>query len=128
MARLRYDGQTPRECLRYTVLCYLDWLRQKLGTDELPQELNTPPAREFLNTEDSVLKSYHFSGGFVLDITSLPEKGMWAARIREPDSERDGKKAQLGRFFVTETALRIDGEDVVLGVRIDVIDPVNAPQ
>lgn len=96
-----------------------------MSIESLPEELNTPPARDFVTTEDSVLRSFHFSGGFVLDITAMPEKGLWAARIREPDTERQGRKGQLGRFFVTETALRVVDRDVVLGVRIDVVDPVN---
>ena len=82
LARLRYDGQTPGECLRFAALCYMDWLRQKIDADTLPEELNTPPAADFAKVDDSVLKSYHFSGGFVLDITAMPSRGMWAARVR----------------------------------------------
>ena len=127
-ATLRYKEQPPEACMRFAILTVMEWLREKIGWEDLPEELRTPPAGAFGRAEAEELRSYHFSGGFSLDITSLPEQGIWAARIREPDMEREGRKAVLGRAFETHIGFRRGQEDVECGVRIDVLDPLEAPE
>lgn len=124
-AEMKYDGHTPQQCLCYIVLTYMAWLRQKIDAETLPPELKLPAPKEFAHVSFEQLRSYHFSGGFALDITSMPQCGIWAAKIKEPDLERPGKKAVVGRFFVTEIGLRCTEDGVACGVRIDVLDPVD---
>ena len=127
-ATLKYDARTPKQCMGFAVLTIMDWLRRKIGAENLPEELQTPPPGSFAGFDADRLGSYHFSGGFGLDITSLPEHGIWAARIKEPDVERNDRKAVIGRFFVTEIGLRAGAEQVELGVRIDVLDPIDVTE
>lgn len=124
-ATMKYEDQSPEKCMKYIVLTVLNWLRQKIGGESLPPELQTPQPKDFTKVSNDVFKSYHFSGGFTLDITSMLDHGIWAARIKEPDVERQGKKAIIGRFFVTEIGLKCLSDSVEFGVRIDVLDPVD---
>lgn len=127
-ATLKYKDQKPTECMKYTILTVMDWLRDKIDGDMLPEELKTPSPQKFTRVADDVFKSYHYSGGFSLDITSLISQGIWAARIKEPDTERNDRKAIIGRFFITDIGIHCIDDSVELGVKIDVLDPVNVPE
>ena len=124
-ATLKYKEQSPKECMKYVILTAMDWLRQKIEGASLPDELITPAPKSFSRTPDSAFKSYHYSGGFSLDITSLISQGIWAARIKEPDAERQDRKAIIGRFFITEIGVRAMPDYVEFGICINVLDPVN---
>ena len=127
-AEVRMREHGSGDCMKVVALTVLDWLRQRVGGESLPEELCAPPAKEYARVELTDLRSYHFSGGYSLDITSLPARGVWAARVKEPDVERAGKKAVVGRFFVTEIGLKQLEDHVELGVRIDVLDPLEAEE
>ncbi len=127
-ATMKYDGQSAERCMKYAVLTVLEWLRTKIGGVTIPEELLTSPAKDFAKVENEQIRSYHFSGGYSLDITALMERGIWAARIKEPDVERDDKKAIIGRSFVTEIGFRCHREDVECGIRIDVLDPLDVAE
>jgi hypothetical protein len=127
-ATMKYDGLSAERCMKYIILTVLDWLRTKIGGVSIPEELMAPPAKDFAKVTDEQIHSYHFSGGFSLDITALLERGIWAARIKEPDVERDDKKAVIGRSFVTEIGLHCRGDEVECGIRIDVLDPLDVTE
>jgi len=127
-AVMKYDGHSPQECLCYIALTIMEWLRQKIDHKPLPEELCTPDAKAFARVPMDQLRSYHYNGGFVLDITSIPKRGIWAARIKEPQIERQNKKAVVGRFFVTEIGLHCVNDAVECGIRIDVVDPVDVTE
>ncbi len=124
-ATLKYKDQGPAACMKYTILTVMAWLRDKIDSDMLPEELKTPSPQRFTRVADELFQSYHYSGGFSLDITSLISQGIWAARIKEPDTEKKDRKAIIGRFFITDIGIHCNGDSVELGVRIDVLDPVN---
>ncbi len=127
-ATMKYDGQSTERCMTYIALTVLEWLRAKIGGVSIPEELMAPPAKDFMKVTGDQLCSYHFSGGFNLDITSMLDHGIWAARIKEPDVERDEKKAVIGRSFVTEIGLHCRGDEVECGIRIDVLDPLDVKE
>lgn len=127
-ATMTYDSQPAEYCMRYVILTVMEWIRQRIGGDTFPPELQTPSAKEYAKIPNKMFKSYHFNGGFNLDITSLPDRGIWSMRIKEPDVERQGKKAIIGRFFVTDIGLRCQETMVECGIRTDVLDPMDVTQ
>ena len=127
-ATMKYRGQSSDRCMKYIILTVLNWLRQKIGGEAMPEELQLPSPKRFTKVSNDAIRSYHFSGGFTLDITSLLDHGIWAARIKEPDLERQDKKAIIGRFFVTEIGLHRLEDSVECGVRIDVLDPIDVTE
>ena len=127
-AEVRMREHPSEDCMKVVVLTVLEWLRQRIGGDALPEELQAPPPREYARLAADQLRSFHFSGGFSLDITSLPARGVWAARVKEPDVERQDKRAVIGRFFVTDIGVKRLDTHVELGIRIDVLDPLDVAQ
>ena len=127
-AYLRYDAQSPRKCLDYVILTVMAWIRQKLGGEEVPKELDTPDSRDFTQVVPEEFVSYHFQEGISLDITSLPDNGIWALQIHEPDTDTTDHRAVIGRTLVTDVALRVEEDRVAFAIRIEVLDPVGTQE
>ena len=124
LAYLRYDGRTAEECMRYAILTVMTWIRSKLGSGDLPEEFISPDSSDFMNATSEQFRSFHFREGINIDMTSLLSEGIWALHIQEPDSDKHQRRAVLGRFFITEVALRLEDDLVRFAVRVDVLDPV----
>ena len=118
----------PRDGLRLAALTTMEWLRQRIQ-DDIPAELCQPGPDEYRTADDSNLPSLHLNRGYVLDIVSLPEKGVWSLQITEPDLGSDpGKKEQRraavpGRVIETNVAFRIYGKELECGFQTVVSDP-----
>ena len=118
----------PRDGLRLAALTTMEWLRQRIQ-DDIPAELCQPGPDEYRAADDSNLPSLHLNRGYVLDIVSLPEKGVWSLQITEPDLGSDpGKKEQRraavpGRVIETNVAFRIYGKELECGFQTVVSDP-----
>ena len=118
----------PRDGLRLAALTTMEWLRQRIP-DDIPAELCQPGPDEYRTADDSNLPSLHLNRGYVLDIVSLPEKGVWSLQITEPDLGSDpGKKEQRraavpGRVIETNVAFRIYGKELECGFQTVVSDP-----
>ena len=118
----------PRDGLRLAALTTMEWLRQRIQ-DDIPAELCQAGPDEYRAADDSNLPSLHLNRGYVLDIVSLPEKGVWSLQITEPDLGSDpGKKEQRraavpGRVIETNVAFRIYGKELECGFQTVVSDP-----
>ena len=125
LGQLKYDGHTAQECMHYAILTVMEWIRQKLGGHDLPDELMTPDSSEYLNVTMDQFHSFHFHEGVHIDISCLLSEGNWALHLKEPDSQTKDRSAVVGRFFITEVALKLEGEHVCLAIRVDVLDPLH---
>ena len=118
----------PRDGLRLAALTTMEWLRQRIQ-DDIPAELCQPGPEEYRTADDSNLPSLHLNRGYVVDIVSLPEKGVWSLQITEPDLGSDpGKKVQRraavpGRVIETNVAFHIYGKKLECGFQTVVSDP-----
>ena len=85
-------------------------------------ELSLPEAEEYASVGPERFMPYHFSVGYALDITPLMDSGIWALRLKEPDSGIKGERNVVpGRFFTTRVGLRLNEKGYTeLGIRIDI--------
>ena len=127
--RIQQENGDSESCFCFTVLCVIDWLKKRLqDTDVIPSEIAFLPDRQRSREISSGdLKSFTINSGFSAYVVSLPEHGIWALRLKEPDSDTQQRKAVPGRFFATNVGIRIlKNQEVELGIRIDVTDPEEA--
>ena len=118
----------PQDGLRLAALTTMEWLRQRIQ-DGIPAKLCQPGPENYKTADDSCLPSLHINRGYVVDIVSLPEKGVWSLQITEPDLGSDpGKKEQRraavpGRIIETNVAFHINGKELECGFQTVVSDP-----
>lgn len=101
--------------LRFAALTTIDWIKKRLGEENVPDELKTPSADSYKN--DSIeLKGYYFNDGYMLNIISLPEEGIWTLQLVEadmsssPGEEDPVTKAMPGRTFTTNIGYYVNRE------------------
>lgn len=121
---------TPRDGLRLGALITMEWLRQRLG-DEAPCELaGMPSPSAYRDVGDECLVSLRVSSGFMIDIVSLPERGIWTLQIEEPDlgsapgDPEQERSAVPGRIIETNVAFKITGARLECGFQTVISDPV----
>lgn len=119
----------PHDGLRLAGLITMEWLRQRLG-DHAPDELlRLPEPSAYLGADDSCLPSLHINSGFLIDIVSLPEQGIWTLQITEPDLGSDpgnpqqARQAIPGRVIETNVGFKISGTQLECGFQTVVSDP-----
>ena len=124
----------PRDGLRLAGLITMEWLRQRLG-DHAPEELlRLPEPSAYLSVDDSCLPSLHINSGFLIDIVSLPDQGIWTLQITEPDLGSDpgnpqqARQAVPGRVIETNVGFKISGTQLECGFQTVVSDPEGTPQ
>lgn len=120
---------TPRDGLRLGALITMEWLRQRLG-DEAPCELaGMPSPSAYRDVGDECLVSLRVSSGFMIDIVSLPERGIWTLQIEEPDlgsapgDPEQERPAVPGRIIETNVAFKITGARLECGFQTVISDP-----
>ncbi|MBU5434997.1 hypothetical protein [Pseudoflavonifractor sp. MSJ-37] len=120
---------SPQAGLRLGALTVMRWLRDRLGP-AAPAELEqAPDPADYLDTDDSCLCSLHMNEGFVIDLVSAPEQGMWSLQITEPDlgsdpgNEGQARPAVPGRVLETNVAFRITSEGLECGFQTRISDP-----
>ena len=119
----------PEDGLRLAALLTMEWLRYRLG-DSVPPDLQHVPEPSFYREcgSDS-LPSLHLNCGYVVDIISMPERGVWTLQITEPDLGSDPgnpeqrRQAVPGRVIETNVAFKIVGEQLECGFQTVVSDP-----
>ena len=128
-AYMANDKTDPKDGLRLAALITLHWLKSRLG-DAAPAEWNDVPSPEnYLIATDDDLPSLYLNQGFVINIVSLPDKGMWALQITEPDLGSDpGNPKQTrqpvpGRIIETNVAFQIVGKQLECGFKTVISDP-----
>ena len=99
-ATLRYEGCTGSECFCYTALTIQNWLCERIrkSGSEVPHELSCPKADAFKEVGASALHSCALP---FTEIIAVPESGIWAIIVREPDP------TIAARSFVTHAGVRI---------------------
>ena len=125
--RVRIDGMEPSDAFVYLILSVYRWIRSKVPeADREVAELSLPEPDEYASADKDSFLPYHFSVGYALDITPLMEDGIWALRLKEPDSGSTEREAVPGRMFTTRVGLRLSDKGYTeLGIRIDVTDPAS---
>lgn len=119
----------PQDGLRLAALITMDWLRLRLGEHVPEQFRHIPEPVSYLDVNDDCLFSVHINAGYVIDIVSLPEQGLWSLQITEPDLGSDPGKADQtrqpisGRMIETNVAYKIVGEGLECGFQIVISDP-----
>ncbi|MCH3951085.1 MAG: hypothetical protein LKE33_09170 [Acidaminococcus sp.] len=122
---------TPEDGLKRGALTVIDWVCQRLGGD-VPSSLQVPKPEEYANFDSNRLVSVHLNYGFVIDIVSLPEKGIWSLQITEPDLGSDpgnphqGRQPVAGRIFETDVAFLVQDNELEIGVKTIISDPVGS--
>ena len=108
----------PQDGLRLAALITMDWLRLRLGEHVPEQFKHIPEPDSYLDVNDDCLFSVHINPGYVIDIVSLPEQGLWTMQITEPDlGSNPGEKEQTrqpvaGRIIETNVAYKIVGPEL----------------
>lgn len=119
----------PRDGLRLGALVAMQWLRSRMG-DTAPERLQQiPDPSEFRSVTNDCLFSLHINSGFVVDIVSLPKKGIWTLQVTEPDLGSDpgnpeqDRLAVPGRIMKTNVGFRISGSQLECGFMTAISDP-----
>ena len=124
----------PHDVLRLAGLITMEWLRYRLGEHAPEEFLRLPPPSEYLSADDSCLFSIHISSGFMIDIVSLPDQGIWTLQITEPDLGSDPgnphqtRQAVPGRVIETNVGFRISGTQLECGFQTLISDPEGTSQ
>lgn len=120
---------TPGQGLRIGALTVMHWLCSRLG-ENTPEQLKTlPDIEDYKNVTDSELPSLHVNQGYVIDIVSMPQNGLWCLQITEPDLGSDPGNAEqkrtavAGRVIETNIAFQIVGKELECGFMISISDP-----
>jgi hypothetical protein len=88
-AYIANDKTAPDAGLRLAALTTVHWLKSRLG-DAAPKEWDSLPSpADYLSATDEDLPSLYLNQGHVINIVSLPDKGMWTMQITEPDLGSD---------------------------------------
>lgn len=133
-ALMDYSKTAPRDGLRLGALIVMDWLRQRLGKYTPPELMNIPGPEAWRQMGEECLVSLHMHAGFVIDIVSLPEQGMWSLQITEPDLGSDpGDPNQArapvpGRIIETNVGFHIRGKELECGFQTVISDPEGTPR
>lgn len=123
----------PLDGLRLGALIVMDWLRQRLGEHTPPELMDIPGPEAWRLTGEGCLVSLHMHAGFVIDIVSLPERGIWSLQITEPDLGSDpGDPRQIrepvpGRVIETNIGFHIRGKELECGFQTIISDPEGTP-
>ena len=128
-AYMANDKTAPQDGLRLAALTTMHWLKSRLG-DSAPDELqNALPPGDYLSATDEDIPSIYVNQGHVINIVSLPDKGMWTMQITEPDLGSDpGNPKQVrppvpGRIIETNIAFQIVGKQLECGFKTVISDP-----
>ena len=80
---------SPQDGLRLAALITMNWIRLRLGEHAPEPFTHVPDPVDYLDCDDCCLFSTHINEGYVIDIVSLPEHGMWSMQVTEPDLGSD---------------------------------------
>ena len=127
-ATMASKSTSPKDGLKIAALTVLEWVKERLGED-IPSELeNIPSPDEYKSCDNKSLQSFHINQGYVIDVVSLPDKGMWSLQITEPHlGSEPGKSKQRvsavpGRILETNMAFKISGSELECGFNLMVSD------
>ena len=133
VASFTYCDKADEHCFRFLILTVLEWICKRTDDEDLKQRLSLPSPINVSDAPASCFQSVKIEAPYRLEIIALPDQGIWSARIIEPDMDHEGRKAVVGRSFITDVGIQIKGKDtpgceVMLGVRTSVLDPENVTE
>ena len=133
-AQMASKKTKPADGLRFAALTTLQWVKRRL-CEHVPTEWEgIPEPEQYLAVGDDCLFSQHINEGYVIDIVSLPEHGIWSIQITEPDLGPDpGRSDQqrppvAGRVIETNVAFRILDRELHCGFQTVISDPEGTEQ
>lgn len=118
----------PADGLRLAALTTMEWLRQRMG-ENAPAELIQPAPSQYKEAGNDCLPSIHISHGYVIDIVSRPEQGVWSLQITEPDlgsepgNPNQRRQAVPGRVIETNIGFCIQDKVLECGFQTVISDP-----
>lgn len=118
----------PADGLRFAALTVMEWLRQRMG-ENAPSELIQPAPSQYREVDDDCLPSLHINRGYVIDIVSRPQEGVWSLQITEPDlgsepgNPSQRRQAVPGRVIETNVGFCIQGKALECGFQTVISDP-----
>ena len=124
------DKTSPQDGLRLAALTTMEWLTHRLGEETPPEWDSLPSPENYRSATDNDLPSLYINQGHVVNIVSLPDKGMWTLQITEPDLGSDPgnpdqtRSAVPGRIIETNIAFQIVGKQVECGFKTVISDPI----
>ena len=130
------NDKTPVQAgLRLAALTTMHWLKSRLGDAASAEFSGIPGPEDYLAATDDDLPSIYVNQGHVINIVSLPDKGMWTLQITEPDlgsdpgNPRQARPPVPGRIIETNIAFQIVGKQLECGFKTVISDPVGtAPE
>lgn len=133
-AQMANKKTPPEDGLRLAALITLHWVKQRLGDARVEELDDLPEVETYSAAGDDCLRSFHVSRGFLIDVVSLPSKGIWTLHISEPDLGSDPgnpeqvRQAVPGRVIETNVAFQVDKPALNCGFQILVSDPAGTAQ
>ena len=118
----------PADGLRLAALTTMEWLRQRMG-ENAPSELIQPAPSQYREAGDDCLPSLHINRGYVIDVVSRPQEGVWSLQITEPDlgsepgNPSQRRQAVPGRIIETNIGFCIQGKTLECGFQTVISDP-----
>jgi len=115
-AEMANEKTKPSDGLLIAASTTVEWIKNRLGEDA-PAELTDP------------MRPFYCSNGYVINIVSLPDEGVWTVQITEPDLGGDpGAKEQKrpavpGRIIETNIGFYIKENKLQCGFQINISDP-----
>ena len=110
------NGKTaPEDGLRLAALTTMHWLKARLDENAPASWASLPEPSDYLNATEADLPSLYLNQGHVINIVSLPDRGVWTLQITEPDLGSDpgnpeqSRPAVPGRIIETNIAFQIVG-------------------
>lgn len=116
--------------LKIAILETMSWLRQRFREIEAPPEINYPEPEDYLSFSEDHFRSFKTTNGYVVEVLSIVEKGIWAFQLIEPDlgpdpgNDEQEKKPVPGRIFETNIAFKIVGNKLECGFKTICSEPV----
>jgi|InofroStandDraft_1065614.scaffolds.fasta_scaffold14569_2 uncharacterized coiled-coil protein SlyX len=119
--------------LKIAVLTVMEWLRHRI-TSDIPAGLQLPPPSGFQDVPATAFVSQHYNCGYVLDIVSMLEQGIWSMQIVEPDLGSDPgnpdqeREPVAGRVIETNIGFAVANGQLECGFQTVISDPVGLVQ
>lgn len=125
---------SPQDGLRLAALTTLEWLGRRLGENTPDALKDLPSPNEYRTVSSECLASLHLNAGFMIDIVSLPQQGIWTLQITEPDlgpnpgSPQQSRLPVSGRIIETNVAFKIVDKQLECGFKTMISDPEGTAQ
>ncbi|MCL2124499.1 MAG: hypothetical protein FWH33_00735 [Oscillospiraceae bacterium] len=122
------------DVLKIVVLRTMQWLHERFRENELPEELDFPPAGDYKTVDSTQFSNVHIKYGYQLEIIWLPDEKIWSLQLTEPDlgpnpgQDEQDRHPVAGRIFETNISYQISDKGVLCGFQTMVTEPEGTPE